>query len=441
MRKNLLPAVLLSTLLAPAYQALAIPADPATDPVPPEVLRAIPANLGGYQLLRDNTAKIVYVAPRYGVLASKSGLPFLSMAETKRDNVRYGILNASFDFGVDRADFAALKQAVESVPGWSVAPLPFESTNGSLSIGSFDAGKDGGACGEVTDPITGELQKVCANYVVRSNLAPKGPTLGQLYGVQLVLTGDGVDLYGKLLVGGNGLFFNMEANYQAAFPAYTAKIDVNYKKLSESYDAFAAIHFSNCLDVQVSDFFKRESLCAKKADGSYESLNGGECSIKVSYVNQRGESKENLFRLPENYTQEDLKTFAKQYNEEITTVHNAIEGLQKKFEDEMLTKFPTASVDKNVNYNFVFRADRKRFEEDVNFTLERKTVGAAVIKSTTIPGIAACVSTNPNTGEVRRYNKTQECVDFWNGTLTPVSLMESTDEGAVDAEEGDGWFE
>ena len=46
-------------------------------------------------------------------------------------------------------------------------------------------------------------------------------------------------------------------------------------------------------------------------------------------------------------------TFAKKYNEEIMTVHNAIEGLQKKFEDEMLAKFPTASVDKNVNYNFV----------------------------------------------------------------------------------------
>jgi hypothetical protein len=107
----------------------------------------------------------------------------------------------------------------------------------------------------------------------------------------------------------------------------------------------------------------------------------------------------------------------------------------------MLAKFPTASVDKSVNYNFVFRADRKRFDEEYNFTLERKTVGAAVIKSTTIPGIAACVSTNPGTGEVRRYNKTQECVDFWNGALTPISLMASTDEGAVQEEEGDGWFE
>ncbi|WP_141731489.1 hypothetical protein [Oligoflexus tunisiensis] len=435
--KSILTATALSSLIGTA--AHAIPADPSTDPLPPEVLRAIPDGLQGYLLLRDNTAKIVYVAPRYGVLANQSGQPFLSLAEVNREGVRYGVLNAAFDFAVDKGDFTRLKNGVESV-GWAIAPIPFESTSGTLSLNSFDDGKQEGICGEVTDPISGETVKVCSNFVIRSNLAPKGPTLGQLYNVQLILTGDGVDLYQKLLIGGNGISFNMEANYQAAFPAYTAKIDVNYKKLSESYEAFAAIHFSNCLDIQVSDFFKREALCAQKPDGSYESLNGGACSIKVSYTNQRGEAKQNLFKLPENYSTDDLKQLAKTYNEDINYIHNAIEGLRLDFERKMLEKYPTASVDKNVNYNFVFRADRKKYEEDVNVTLERKTVGAAVIKSTTIPGIAACVNTNAKTGEVKRYNGTAECVGFWKGETPPIELLERTDEETVEEETDDGWF-
>jgi len=435
--KCILAAAALSSLIGSS--AYAIPADPSTDPLPPEVLRAIPDGLQGYLLLRDNTSKIVYVAPRYGVLANQNGQPFLSLAEVNREGVRYGVLNAAFDFAVDRSDFTRLKAGVEKA-GWAIAPIPFESTSGSLSLNSFNDGESEGICGEVTDPITGNTVKVCSNFVIRSNLAPKGPTLGQLYNVQMILTGDGVDLYQKLLVGGNGISFNMEANFQAAFPAYTAKIDVNYKKLSESYEAFAAIHFSNCLDIQVSDFFKRESLCEKRANGTYRSLNGGACSIKVSYVNQRGESKENMFRLPPNYSTEDLKVFAKTYNEEIMTIHNAIEGLRLDFERKMLEKFPTASVDKNVNYNFVFRADRKKYEEDVNVTLERKTVGAAVIKSTTIPGIAACVNTNAKTGEVKRYNGTAECVGFWKGETPPIELLERTDEDTVQDEIDDGWF-
>ena len=424
-----------------ATGAYAIPSDPATDPLPPEILRAIPDGLQGYLLLRDNTSKIVYVAPRYGVLANKAGMPFLSFAEVNREGVRYGVLNAAFDFGVDKADFTRLKQSVESVTGWSIAPIPFESTSGSLSQNSFTEGNQEGLCGEVTDPITGQLVKVCSNFVIRSNLAPKGPTLGQLYNVQLVLTGDGMDLYQKLLIGGNGISFNMEANYQVAFPAYTAKIDVNYKKLSESYAVFAAAHFSNCLDVQVSDFFKRESICAKKPDGSFESLNGGACAIKVSYTNQRGEAKENVFNLPDNYSTAELKALSVKYNDEIRIVHNAIEALRLDFEKRMLEKYPTASVDKNINYNFVLRADHQKFEENVNVTLERKTVGQSVIKSTTIPGIAACVNSNARTGEVKRYNGTIECVGFWKGETPPIQLLESTDESRVAKVESDGWFQ
>ena len=62
-----------------ATNALAITADPSTDPLPPEVLRAIPDGLKGYLLLRHNTAKIVYVAPRYGVLAYQKGQPFFRL--------------------------------------------------------------------------------------------------------------------------------------------------------------------------------------------------------------------------------------------------------------------------------------------------------------------------------------------------------------------------
>ena len=420
-------------------QASAIPADPSTDPLPVEVLNAVPGDLGGYNLIRDNTENIVYVSPRYGVLGSRLGLPFLSFAKVERGDESYGVLNAAFDFKVDKDDFTRLKTAIETT-GWAVAPLPFESTSGTLSINSMADGEENGICRNITDIITGELKPVCSSFVIRSVAAPKGPTLGQLYNVQMVLTGDGTQLYQKLLKGGNGISFNMEANYQVAFPAYTAKLDVNYKKLSESYDLFAAAHYSNCLDVQVSDFFKKESLCEKKDDGSYESLNGNECSIRVSYTNQRGEAKQNLFKLPENGTDAELKQFATDYNEDIMVVHDAIEGLRVKFEEEMLSKYPTASVDKSVNYNFIARADRKRFEDEANFTLERKSVGGAVLRRTTIPGLALCVNTNPETGDVTRYAGNSSCQGFWNNAVAPLEFVGDTDEAVVEEEESDGWF-
>ena len=426
-------------LLVPAI-AHSIPADPASDPVPVEVRQAIPEGLEGYLLLRDNIEKIIYVAPRYGKLAVERGLPLLSLANIRHEGIDYAVLNAAFDFKVDKEDFRALKSAIQST-GWAIAPMPFESTSGTLSINSRIDGEESGICGKVTNPVTGEIQDVCSSFVVRSLVALKGPTLGQLYNVQMVLTASGANLYSKLLKGGNGLSFNMEANYHAAFPAYSAKIQVDYKKLSESYDMFAAVHDSNCFDIQVSDFFKRESICSRREDGSYKTLNGGDCSITVTYTNHRGEKRQNLFQLPNNYSNKDMKTFAAKYNDEIRIVHDAIEGLRLDFERKMLEKYPTASVDKSVNYNYIARADRKRFEDEVHVTLERKTIGGAVIRSTTIPGIAACVQTNPNTGDVTRYGGNQDCVGFWNNEVKPLELLSSSDTEAISAASENSWWD
>ncbi len=419
-------------------QVFATPADPSTDPLPAVVLNALADHdaAQGYLLLRDNTANIVYISPRYGVVGNDNGVPLLSLADVTQNGITFGVLNAAFDFAVDRDDFVSIRDAVESV-GWALAPLPFESTTGSLSINSLNDSEDNGICGEVIDIITGELIPTCANFVVRSVVAVNGPTLGELYNAQLVLSDAGTQLYGKLLKGGNGISFNMEANYMAAFPAYTAKIDVSYKKLSDSYDSFSALHFSNCLDVQVRNFFKRESICRENSNGEVVSLNGGECSINVTYTNQRDEEVNNLFELPDNYTDEDLQNFAEDYNEQITTIHNAIEGLRIKFENEMLEKYPTASVDKTVNYNFIRRSDRLHFEDEANFSLERKSVGGTVLKRTTIPGLAICINTNPSTGDVIRYSGNSDCHGYWLGEAQPLDMLDDTNETD---ETDDGWF-
>ena len=74
-------------------------------------------------------------------------------------------------------------------------------------------------------------------------------------------------------------------------------------------------------------------------------MNGGTCLIKVYYTYQWGEAKEKLLSLPDNYSTDELKAFAKAYNEDILIVHHAIEALRLDSESKMPKTYPMASVD------------------------------------------------------------------------------------------------
>lgn len=432
----LFPLATALTALA-STSAHAMPASASVDPLPAYVSNALPAQSIGYQLLRDNEQNIVYMSPRYGVLATQFGMPMLSFAEVNRGENRYAVLNASFNFAVDRDDFLATKKAVQSV-GWSLQPLPFESTTATLSINDYDDGEAGGLCGEVEDILTGEPKTVCANFVIRARTNRKGPTLGEYHNTQLVLTGEGADLYQKLLKGGNGISLNMEGQYRAAFPAYTATLKVNFRKLQESF----ASYFSNkkCFfHTEVSRYFKRESICKKNASGKFLSLNGSECAIRVSYVNQRGEHKNNMFQLPDNPSDADMAAFTAKYNNQIKIVHDAITGMQKIFESRMLEKIPTATVSKKIKYGYIYRAESRFNEDEVNVSLQRKTIGQSALHSTTIPGLAVCVETDPNTGDVNRYTSRRDCRGFWERKVAPLDFLDQPgDLGGDDSDSGSG---
>ena len=407
-----------------AGQSEAIPMDPNVQPVAIQ----LPSELAGYQLLVDHSdSKILYVQPREGRLGVISGQPQLSFATVVRNGETYGVLNAMFDFSLDSASFEALKTAVKAVdPAYILKPMPYVQTKPKLAIAGYDAATDDGACFEAEDFVTGETIKQCFNLVYKSNIAQNGPTLGEKIHTSLVLSPIGAELFPKLLKGGAGLGMNLDVLYRAAHPAYTATINVDYEKLYESYAWFAGFHDGLCIDIAISDFFERESLCGENG----KNANGRECSVRVEYVDQHGNKQNNMFTIvPDGSEPAAVVAFYNENKSKIETLQSAIETLQKKFEEEMLAPYQgrKAEVSKETSIGFTLRADRTRTEIEKHFTLERKTVGGAITKSSTIPASVACLDVDGTTGDVTRY-LSGDCGAYWTGTVRVAEVLPVTPE-------------
>src|SRR6478735_6310555 len=85
---------------------LAVPLDNTFTPAKVD----IGGEFAGYDLLVDSQdAHIYYLMPKAGKLVVNSGMPALSYAEAIRDGIRYGVVNAVFEFSIPAKDFDGIK--------------------------------------------------------------------------------------------------------------------------------------------------------------------------------------------------------------------------------------------------------------------------------------------------------------------------------------------
>lgn len=397
----------------------ATPMDPNIKAVPFD----LPPELIDFQMLRDNDdPKLIYIAPREGRLHMTNGMPRIGFAKTERDGVTFGIVNAMFDFSVDKSNYRKLVNHIKTQPPykseWRVQPLPFLQTTPSVAIAGFEEGE---TCMTVTDILTGKEVKQCFSLVQRKLVSKKGPTLGEIIPVSMVLTPLGADLLPKLSRTGAGLVVKLDALYWAAHPAYTARIDVDYKKVYESYEWFMGYHDGVCAEIAVSEFFERESLCGENG----KNANGRECSVKVTYIDNLGNEVRNLFAyIPDPSQKEAHRKFYEENKEQIRIFHSAVEALRIKFEREMLTPVQgrKASVSKKISRGFVLRAERTKSEIEKHFTLERKTIGGVIAKETSVAASSVCVILDGDTGGVEK-NREGACKGYWEGVKTPAQTL------------------
>lgn len=405
--------------LSAIFPAMATPMDPAVVGVP----FTVPTELRGYTLLLDkDEPDKVYIAPREGRLGEVNGMPQIGFAKTERDGVTYGIVNATFDFSVDADAYNALLKHIAKQPpykeSWKIQSVPFAQTTPNVAIAGFE---EGDLCMEVIDVITGNKVKQCHSLVHRKLVSKNGPTLGEKIAISMVLTPLGADLLGKLSRTGAGLAVKLDAVYWAAHPAYTAKIDVDYKKVYESYEWFMGYHDGVCVEVAISEFFERESLCGENG----KNANGRDCSVRITYIDNRGQEVRNLFAyIPGPDAPEEHKRFYKENKSKIEIFHSAVEGLQKKFEQEMLTPIQgkKASVSKDISQGFVLRANRTKSEIEKHFTIERKTIGGVIAKQTEIPAASMCIILDGDVGSVKK-NHEDECAGYWAGKKRPAQTL------------------
>src|SRR6478735_10631248 len=95
---------IVSSLLSP--RVLAVPLDNTFTPAKVD----IGGEFAGYDLLVDSQdAHIYYLMPKAGKLVINSGMPALSYAEAIRDGIRYGVVNAVFEFSIPAKDFDGIK--------------------------------------------------------------------------------------------------------------------------------------------------------------------------------------------------------------------------------------------------------------------------------------------------------------------------------------------
>lgn len=406
--------------------ANATPMDPNTTALP----FPVPEEFEDYTLLVDNNdPKVIYFRPHEGKLGVVNGMPQLSFAKTTRNGLTFAVLNAVFDFNPLDPGFAKLTRHIQSQAPyqnqWRIQPLPFVQTTPSLAIAGFEEGE---SCMDVIDIVTGQTVKQCFSLVSRKLVSPKGPTLGEKIAVSLVLTPTGADLVPKLTRGGAGIMMRLSGLYRAAHPAYTARIDVDYKKVYESYAWFMGYHDGVCSEIALGEFFERESLCGENG----KNANGRECSVRITYRDSRGSEVQNTFTyIPHPSESEEHKKFYAENAERIRVFHSAIEALQKRFEDEMLTPIQgkKAEVSKDITTAFVLRGERTRKEIEKHFTLERKTVGGVITKQTEIPAATACLEIDGDTGDVAPY-RGGACVGYWDGAKRPGEVIPTLPPGA-----------
>lgn len=387
-------AVVFVSLSAPA-----IPIDPNFQAVDIEV----PNEVVGYTLAYDSfNKKIVYVQPKQGVVATMSGQPLVGLAKYVKNGVTRAFFNVSFEFDLPKRDRELLFDAIRTA-GYQPRPFPFEKTKLIPQLPGWNLEEGKKVCTEMTDEFTGKTQTFCDSLVDRVKYSQDGPTLGENIGVSVILSPEGTAVIESLLKSGNAFQVELKAQYIKASPAYSARIEVNYEKLSESFAAFAAYHDGRCIDIEMSAFWQNEVMCTK--------ANPDDCSVQVTYTDQLGNSINNIYLSPDEADDEDLRKF-----------YDSVEGLRSRFEEEMLTKVTPASVSKEKNAYFTLRADYKRVSQDIHFVINRKSLGKSSRSETTVLATVLCTEVDGD-GYVSK-GMGGNCREFWTGQVSAEEYMD-----------------
>lgn len=381
-----------------SFSAWAYPIDPSKQPVNIEV----PDEVVSYTLAYDSfDNKVIYVQPHQGVVATLSGQPLVGLAKFNQNGVTRAFLNMSFEFSLPKRDRELLFGAIREA-GYQPRPFPFFKTKVIPQVPGWDLENNEKVCTETLDPFTGTIDMRCASLVDRIRYSENGPTLGENIGVSVILSQEGTQVINTLLRSGNAFMVELKAQYHAASPAFTAKIEVNYQKLSESFAAFAAYHDGRCIDIEMSAFWQNTVMCDKDRPE--------DCSVKVTYTDQNGRTVNNLYADPDEAEESDIAKF-----------FEAIEGLRSRFEEEMLTKVTPANVSRDKSAYFTLRSDYKRVSEDIHFVLERKSLGRTKVAETTVMASILCTEVDDQ-GYVSKAMG-GDCPEFWEGDLSAEDYL------------------
>ena len=391
LKQKILGTGILTFLISTCVHAY--PMDPQKMPVNIN----LPQEVANFTLAHDSfDPKVIYVHPKTGVLATVNGLPQISLAKYKSGGTTRGILNLQYDLSIHGREQNLLFGAIKD-QGFTPRPLPFKSVSVVPLLPGWDKENNRKLCSESVDEYTGTKQTFCDSLVERVRYTEVGPGLGENVAMSVILSSIGAETVDKLLNGGNAFPIAINAQYFAAAPAYTAKIKVNYEKLSESFAMFAAYHDGRCIDVQMSAFWQQELLC-KDQDPS-------KCSVLMTITDNTGREIQNIYTDPEAKDEGALKNF-----------YESIEGLRVRFENEMLVKEAVASVDKSVNSVYTLRMDYRRVSKNIHFELERKSLGGVIVKDTSIPASVMCVGIMDDGTPLR--NTKGDCARYWSNNLS-----------------------
>lgn len=379
-------------------QSFSYPLDPAKTPVNIQ----LPNEVADIKLAHDSfDPKIIYVHPKTGVIATSNGLPLISLAKYKIGSQKRGILNLQYDLSLQGREKNILYTALKE-KGFTPRPLPLKSAAVVPMLPGWDKEQNQKICSESVDEMTGIKETLCDSLVERVRYTETPTSLGENIAMAVTLSPIGVDTVDRLLNGGNAFPISINARYFAAGPAYTAKIKVNYEKLSESFAMFAAYHDGRCIDVQVSGFWQNEALCKDK--------DPSQCSVLMTITDSTGREIQNIYDDPEARDPQAVKMF-----------YEAIEGLRVRFENEMLVKEPVANVDKSINSLVTLRTDYRRTSKNIHFELERKSIGGVIEKETTIPASVMCIGFLDDGTPLK--NTKGVCGQYWDGSISSSNII------------------
>jgi hypothetical protein len=334
---------------------------------------------------------IVYYAPKSGRVAIMNGQPLLGFVA----GPSFGFLNAQFEFGVFGNEREILFDEIKKA-GYVARPFPYLKTT-VRPVTPVDPETGEVICKRFVNEATGILEEDCSEQMfTKISFAKNGPSLGEFVAFTVQLNEFGALVFKSFLKSGNALQIALDTQYYTAGTGFKAIVEVNYEKLFESFHAYAAYHDGVCTDIEIETFWKKEGLCFDK--------DPDECSIKVSYIDDRGNKLDNLTVDPNSKDAEKV----------LQAINRLKDELQKDMLAPIEQKLGPADTSKP-SFGFKLSAKYEKQNAQKHAKFEFSSPIGVNIATSTIPAAIACIKVADSGNVSRDFGG--DCKYYWDGSL------------------------